>query len=492
MPCAPGAVKNKRTQGGGVAKDDIRSDLMLRRPAIGVLPRHWLTILAHSQHSSPLRAQRSSGLTGRMSVPGDKSISHRAVMLSALCVGKSTVTGLLESEDVIATVKAMAALGAYVERTRDGAWHIQGVGVGGLSQPDIEIDFGNAGTGVRLCAGLVASTPIDVRFTGDASLQSRPMGRIITPLEQFGAVFEAKTPGRLPLTLHGARNPVPVSYELPIPSAQVKSAVLLAGLNTPGTTTVIETVPTRDHSERMLAAFGAAISIETDGQVHRISLTGQHELRATDVAVPGDPSSAAFALVAALICENSEITVENVMLNPTRTGLIETLLDMGADITISGRREAGGEEIGDITARTSKLHGVNVPAERAPSMIDEYPVLAVAAACADGTTHMAGLDELRVKESDRLAAVAAGLELNGVSARAGENWLEVDGGEVPGGGLVETHLDHRIAMAFSVLGLVSHDAVTIDDGAIIATSFPNFISSMRELGANLADLPVES
>lgn len=455
-------------------------------------PQQWQLTLAQSDHLSPLRALHSTGLAGRMSVPGDKSISHRALMLSALCVGKSTITGLLESEDVIATAKAMAALGAYVERTNDGAWHVQGVGVGGLSQPEVEIDFGNAGTGVRLCAGLVAATPINVRFTGDASLQSRPMGRIITPLEQMGTVFEAETPGRLPLTVKGARDPVPMTYELPMPSAQVKSAVLLAGLNTPGTTSVIETVATRDHSERMLKAFGADIEIKVEGNARRISITGQRELTPTDVDVPGDPSSAAFAIVAALICENSEITVENVMLNPTRTGLIDTLQDMGADIAISNRRQSGGEEVGDITARTSALRGVAVPAERAPSMIDEYPVLAVAAACAEGTTRMTGLDELRVKESDRLAAVACGLEVNGVAVRAGDNWLEVDGGPVPGGGIVETHLDHRIAMAFSVLGLVSQDTVTIDDAAIISTSFPDFIDSLRQLGARLEDVTAAS
>ncbi|NNE25191.1 MAG: 3-phosphoshikimate 1-carboxyvinyltransferase [Rhizobiales bacterium] len=450
------------------------------------------SILAHTDKSSPLRAVHSTGLTGRMCVPGDKSISHRALMLSALCIGKSTITGLLESEDVIATAKAMAALGAYVERTQDGAWHVQGVGVGGLSEPDVEIDFGNAGTGVRLCAGLVAATPINVRFTGDASLQGRPMGRIITPLEQMGAVFEAQTPGRLPLTLKGARDPVPITYELPMPSAQVKSAVLLAALNTPGTTSVIETIATRDHSERMLKAFGADIDIEMQGTTRRISITGQHELTAANVDVPGDPSSAAFALVAALICENSEITVENVMLNPTRTGLIDTLQDMGGDITISNRRLSGGEEVGDVRATSSALHGVTVPAERAPSMIDEYPVLAVAAACATGTTHMAGLQELRVKESDRLAAVANGLEVNGVAVRAGDDWLEVDGGAVPGGGLVATHLDHRIAMAFSVLGLVASAPVEIDDAAIISTSFPDFIDRMRQLGANLEDAPGRS
>ncbi len=445
----------------------------------------WQTILAGSHRSIPLRARRSSGLRGRFAVPGDKSISHRALMLSAVCVGKSTITGLLESEDVIATAKAMAALGAYVERAQDGRWHVHGLGVGGLAEPEIPIDFGNAGTGVRLCAGLVASTPIKVGLTGDASLRSRPMNRIITPLEKIGARVDCETPGRLPMTLHGARQPVPITYRLPVPSAQVKSAVLLAGLNTPGTTTVIETVPTRDHSERMLAAFGAEITSELNGDERHISITGHTELTPTDVSVPADPSSAAFALVTALVCKDSEITVENVMLNPTRTGLIETLREMGGDIEIAGRRMSGGEEVADITARTSALTGVNVPAERAPSMIDEYPVLAVAAAVADGTTHMAGLDELRVKESDRLAAVAAGLEANGVKVRTGDNWLEVDGGKVPGGGLVKTHLDHRVAMSFTVLGLVADAPTAIDDSTIIATSFPEFTGQMQELGASI-------
>ena len=411
--------------------------------------------VSQSRQLSPLRASRSPGLTGRVTVPGDKSISHRALMLSALCIGRSTIAGLLESEDVIATAHAMAALGANVERTSDGVWHVDGVGVAGLSQPEREIDFGNAGTGVRLCAGLVASSPISVRFTGDASLRSRPMGRIITPLEGFGAAFEAEIPGRLPLTVHGARNPVPTTYELPVASAQVKSAVLLAALNTPGTTSVIETVPTRDHTERMLRAFGAEIETRPEGNKSRISVTGQRELTPCHVDVPADPSSAAFPLVTGLICENSEITVENVMLNQTRTGLITTLREMGGDITISNQRQAGGEDVGDVTVRSSALKGVEVPAERAPSMIDEYPVLAVAASFANGTTRMKGLEELRVKESDRLSAVAAGLAQNGVVHRAGDDWLEVDGGAVPGGGTVETHLDHRIAMAFAVMGLAS-------------------------------------
>jgi 3-phosphoshikimate 1-carboxyvinyltransferase len=432
-----------------------------------------------------LIASRSEPLRGTITVPGDKSISHRALMLSGVAVGESTITGLLESEDVINTYKAMAALGVDISRTPDGTWHVHGVGIAGLQQSDGEIDFGNSGTGVRLAAGLMATTPLTARLTGDASLCKRPMKRIIAPLQRMGARFAPDGAEHLPLTLHGAAHPVPITYELPVPSAQVKSAVLLAALNTPGTTTVIEREPTRDHSERMLKSFGARIETEThDGATH-IHLSGRHELKAQAIAVPGDPSSAAFAIVAALITQGSDVTIENVLLNPTRIGLVETLLEMGADIAITERRESGGEEIGTIRARSSSLRGVRVPPQRAPSMIDEYPILAVAAACAEGTTHMAGLAELRVKESDRLSAVLAGLEANGVAATAGEDWLEVTGGPVPGGGLVHTHLDHRIAMAFCILGLVADTAVTIDDADVVATSFPEFTGLMQSLGANV-------
>ena len=430
-------------------------------------------------------ASRSSGLRGRITVPGDKSISHRALMLSSVAIGSSTITGLLESEDVINTYRAMEALGAGVARTADGTWHVSGVGVAGLTQPKDEIDFGNSGTGVRLAAGLMATTPICARLTGDDSLCKRPMKRIISPLQQMGARFSPQGAVCLPLSLHGARHPVPITYELPVPSAQVKSAVLLAALNTPGTTTVIECEPTRDHSERMLRAFGARIEVDKGNGANHIHLTGQQELTAQAITVPGDPSSAAFAIVAALIIDGSEITIDNVLLNPTRTGLIETLLEMGADIAILDRRQSGGEEIGTICARTSSLRGVSVPAGRAPSMIDEYPVLAIAASCAQGTTHMAGLGELRVKESDRLNAVLAGLEANGITAEAGHDWLEVTGGPVAGGGLVRTHLDHRIAMSFAVLGLVSQQPVTIDDANVIATSFPRFTALMQSLGARI-------
>lgn len=435
----------------------------------------------------PIIARPSGNLRGRIEVPGDKSISHRALMLSAIALGESCISGLLASEDVVNTRRAMAALGARISAQADGTCRVRGTGVGGLRQPDAEVDFGNSGTGVRLAAGLMATTPISVRLTGDASLCKRPMDRIINPLQQMGARFEPAASSRLPLTLHGARHAVPITYALPVASAQVKSAVLLAGLNTPGITTVIETHATRDHTERMLTAFGADIS-HTDraGQRH-ISVSGHVELTACDIAVPGDPSSAAFAIVAALITEGSDITIDNVLLNPTRTGLFETLIEMGADLSISDKRTAGGEDVGTVTARASRLRGVSVPAGRAPSMIDEYPVLAVAAAFAEGSTHMAGLAELRVKESDRLDAVLAGLGQNGIAARAGDDWLEVDGGPVPGGGVVETHLDHRIAMAFCVLGLGARNAVTVDDGEIIATSFPEFAGLMAGLGAEFID-----
>jgi 3-phosphoshikimate 1-carboxyvinyltransferase len=441
---------------------------------------------ANDHQPRPLSGRKSSALKGAVQVPGDKSISHRALMFSSLAIGESRISGLLEAEDVINTARAMAALGARVERWRDGTWHVTGVGVGGFAAPEAALDFGNSGTGARLTAGLVATTPIDAVFTGDASLRKRPMGRITTPLSQMGATFDTAEGGRLPMTVHGARNPVPIVYRLPVASAQVKSAVLLAGLNAPGETTVIEAIATRDHTERMLEGFGAGIRVEESGGEHRISVTGQRELKAQDVTVPGDPSSAAFAIVAALITPDSAVTVENVLLNPTRTGLITTLVEMGADITIANRRTQGGETVGDITARSSALLGVTVPAARAPSMIDEYPILSVAAAFASGTTRMEGLHELRVKESDRLAAVAAGLAANRIDHRTGDDWLEVTGGAAAGGGRVTTHMDHRIAMSFLVLGLAAQNQVTVDDAAMIATSFPGFEDFMAGLGADIA------
>ncbi len=410
-------------------------------------------------------------------------------MLGALAVGETVITGLLESADVIRTIQAMAALGARVERHADETWHITGCGVGGFAQPEGTIDYGNSGTGVRLSAGLVATTPIKVIFTGDESLSERPMGRIKEPLKMFGARIDTAPGGTLPMRIQGAKDPVPVEYTLPVPSAQVKSAVLLAGLNAPGETTVIEPVSCRDHTERMLKAFGADIREEMTEAGKRITVRGQRELKACEVTVAGDPSSAAFPLAAALICPDSSVTVKNVLLNPTRTGLIETLHDMGASMRIENPRNSGGEIIGDLVAETSLLHGVLVPARRAPSMIDEYPILAAIAAFAEGVTRMEGLAELRVKECDRLAAMEAGLAACGVSVRTGEDWMEVEGAggkPVAGGAEIATRMDLRIAMSFLVLGLAAKEPVRVDDGAMIATSFPGFITLMNRLGGQIA------
>jgi 3-phosphoshikimate 1-carboxyvinyltransferase len=437
----------------------------------------------------PLTARRSGALRGTIRPPGDKSISHRALMLGALCLGETAIEGLLEGEDVLATAAAMRAFGATVSRSGDGIWQVKGLGVGGLLEPEGVIDYGNAGTGVRLAMGLAGSHAFATTFTGDASLVRRPMGRVLDPLRRMGVQVLARSGDRLPATIRGPDMPLPIEYRLPVASAQVKSALLLAGLNTAGTTTVIEPVVTRDHTERMLAAFGAAIetSVGEDG-ARVIKLEGQTDLKAQKIAVPGDPSSAAFPIVAATIVEGSDITVENVLLNPTRIGLIETLLEMGAAIEIDNRRAVGGEDVGDVRVRSAKLSGITVPAARAAAMIDEYPVLAVAAAFAAGDTLMEGIGELRVKESDRIAAVAAGLAANGVAAEEGPESLLVHGKEgVAGGGTVATHLDHRIAMSFLVLGLASEQPVTIDDGGPIATSFPEFRALMAGLGATIEE-----
>jgi 3-phosphoshikimate 1-carboxyvinyltransferase len=423
-------------------------------------------------------------LTGRIMVPGDKSISHRSLMLGALAIGETVISGLLEAEDVIHTAKAMGELGADIQKS-EGQWRVRGVGVGGFAEPRRALDFGNSGTGARLAMGLVASSPLTAHFIGDASLSQRPMGRVMAPLEKIGARFEAAEGGRLPLKLRGARDGVPITYRLPVASAQVKSAVLLAALNVAGCTRVIEPVATRDHTERMLKAFGAKITVEQQGEARQISLTGQEELGGQAIVVPADPSSAAFAIVAGLITKSSEITIENVMLNPTRSGLIETLIEMGARLTVSNRREAGGEMVGDVTVMSSRLKGVRVPAQRAASMIDEYPVLAVAAAFAEGATRMEGLEELRVKESDRLAAVAEALSSNGVKVAEGPDWLEVTGGKVAGGAIVRTQLDHRIAMSFLVMGLAAKEPVIVDDATMIPTSFPNFRALFTGLGARI-------
>lgn len=445
---------------------------------------------AHDHEPQPLTAHRGRALSGTVKVPGDKSISHRSLILGTIADGHTTVEGLLEADDVMATKSAMQALGAKIEKRGD-TWHIDGVGNGALLQPREPLDFGNAGTGSRLTMGLVTGYDFPVTFIGDPSLSSRPMGRVLNPLRETGLQVESTTtgngPDRLPLTVHGAPLPVPITYRVPVASAQVKSAVLLAGLNIAGTTTVIEPVFTRDHTERMLAGFGANVAVTTDDDgVRTISVEGQTSLKPQDITVPGDPSSASFAIVAGLIVPGSKVAVKDVLLNPTRTGLFDTLVEMGADLTIQNRRMTGGEEIGDIHVCQSRLHGVNVPAERAPSMIDEYPVLAVAAAFAQGQTVMNGLDELRVKECDRLAATARGLEANGVDCTEGEDTLTVRGDAVAGGGDVETHLDHRIAMAFLVMGLASEKPVRVDDTFMIATSFREFRPLMESLGATFS------
>ena len=436
---------------------------------------------------TPLTARRNGPLKGRLRVPGDKSISHRALILGALAVGKTRISGLLEGEDVLNTAKAVRALGVQVERTGAGQWRLHGVGVAGFAEPAQTLDFGNSGTGCRLMLGAVAGCPITATFDGDASLRRRPMRRVLEPLERIGAHTLTSSDGRLPLTLTGARDPIPIIFEPPVPSAQLKSAVLLAGLAAPGETVVVEAEATRDHTEKMLAHFGADVHVEPHGEFgRRITLAGQPELSPQPIAVPADPSSAAFPLVAALITEGSDVILEGVMLNPLRTGLFATLAEMGASIEQLAVRNEGGEEVADLRVRSSPLRGIEVPAARAPSMIDEYPVLAVAAAFAQGATVMRGLKELRVKESDRLAATAALLRANGVAAEIDGDDLIVQGrGGATGGGLVTTHMDHRIAMAAMVLGLASERPVKIDDGSFIATSFPGFVELMRSLGAEL-------
>jgi 3-phosphoshikimate 1-carboxyvinyltransferase len=427
-------------------------------------------------------------LRGRVRVPGDKSISHRALIFGALSVGETRIAGLLEGEDVINTAKAMRALGARVERLGDSEWRVNGVGVGGFSSPAAALDFGNSGTGCRLVMGAVAGCPIVADFDGDASLRSRPMKRILDPLAQMGArAVEMSDGGRLPLRLQGARDPMPIVYRTPVASAQIKSAVLLAGLAAPGETTVIEQEASRDHTERLLTHFGAHVTVTPEGaHGRRITLKGQPELTPAAVVVPADPSSAAFPLVAALIVPGSDVVLENVMMNPLRTGLIATLLEMGASIEVVEARSEG-EDMADLRVRASSLRGVDVPPQRAPAMIDEYLVLAVAASFADGMTRMRGLQELRVKESDRLAATADMLRVNGVAVEIQGDDLIVEGrGRAPGGGTVATHMDHRLAMSGLVMGLASDKPVRIDDGAFIATSFPGFVDMMRGLGAELA------
>ena len=435
----------------------------------------------------PLTLVADGALSGRMIVPGDKSISHRALMLCALCVGESLVEGLLEGEDVLATAAAMRAMGADIERLAPGNWRIHGVGVGSLLQPAAALEMGNSGTSTRLLMGLVSTHPITVAFTGDASLSRRPMGRVTEPLSRMGAAFETSPGGRLPLLLRGAPTPLPIHYRLPVASAQVKSAILLAGLNVQAETVVEEPVPTRDHSERMLQGFGARLKVESmaDG-ARRIAITGWAELKPQQLVVPGDPSSAAFPLVAALLVPGSELLIEGVGLNPTRDGLVRVLEMMGADIQRLNPRLVGGEPVADLRVRHSALQGIEVPPGLAPSMIDEYPILFVAAALAEGRTVMRGIEELRVKESDRISAMAAGLTAAGVRVEELPDGLIVHGrgGEkVPGGATVATHLDHRIAMSFAVLSLVARQPITVDDRAPISTSFPGFLGLMTAAGA---------
>ncbi|MGB3245595.1 MAG: 3-phosphoshikimate 1-carboxyvinyltransferase [Sulfitobacter sp.] len=445
-----------------------------------------------SSHGEPIpMISRPCGpLTGTAEVPGDKSISHRSLILGAMCVGETTIHGLLEGQDVLDTAKAMRAFGAEVTDLGGGNWSVQGVGVGGFAEPDNVIDCGNSGTGVRLIMGCMATSPIVATFTGDASLNGRPMARVTDPLTLFGTQAVGRAGGRLPMTIVGAVNPVPVRYTVPVPSAQVKSAVLLAGLNAPGKTVVIEAEATRDHTERMLAGFGAEITVEDTGEGRVITLTGQPELTPQHIDVPRDPSSAAFPVCAALIVPGSDVLVPGIGLNPTRAGLFTTLREMGADLTYENERVEGGEPVADLRARFSPdLKGIEVPPARAASMIDEYPVLSVVASYARGRTVMRGVKELRVKESDRIDAMATGLRANGITVEDGPDWWIVTGaghGNVAGGAICQSHLDHRIAMSFLILGMAAQDPVSVDDGGPIATSFPIFEPLMASLGAQVA------
>jgi 3-phosphoshikimate 1-carboxyvinyltransferase len=438
----------------------------------------------HAASARPLMSRKSSALQGAVTVPGDKSISHRALIFGALAEGRTDITGLLEADDILCTARSLQALGAHVEKI-DGAWTVIGRGLGGLLTPKGELDFGNSGTGARLMMGVVAGHPIRAVFTGDASLRKRPMGRVLDPLKKMGLDIAEEARATLPLTLIGSPDLVPIVYRLPVPSAQVKSAVLLAGLFASGETSVIESEKTRDHTEKMLAYFGADVACEHEAAGGcRISVAGRKALKGKPVAVPGDPSSAAFLAAAAILCPGSDVVIGNVLVNPTRTGFYETLGEMGADLSFENERELNGERVADLRARSSRLNGVRVPPERAPSMIDEYPILAALAAFAEGRTVMEGLAELRVKESDRLAVMAAGLAACGVAAEARGDTLAVEGARaVPGGGAVATHMDHRIAMSFLVLGLGAEAPVTVDDASMIATSFPEFEGLMKKLGA---------
>jgi 3-phosphoshikimate 1-carboxyvinyltransferase len=436
-----------------------------------------------------LRARQSGALRGRATIPGDKSISHRALILGALAVGETRVEGLLEADDVLRTAAAMRALGAEVTSDGAGAWRIYGRGVGGLSEPQDVMDFGNSGTGSRLVMGAIATTPMMAVFTGDASLRRRPMGRVLKPLAAFGTEYFARDDEFMPVAVRGAERPLAIECEVTVPSAQVKSALLLAALNAPGRTRITQRERTRDHTEKMLSAFGAKLSVEALKEGEAIEIEGENELRPASISVPADPSSAAFAIVAATIVPGSDVVIPSVLLNSRRAGLIEVLMEMGANIIVENRRESGGEPIGDLKVRHAPLRSVDVAPERAPSMIDEYPVLAIAAAFAEGRSKMSGLEELIVKETDRLAATVNGLRACGVRAEAKDGQMVVEGCGalgVPGGARVAAQMDHRIAMSFLTLGLASRDPVSIDDASMIGTSFPSFESLMRDLGADLS------
>ena len=462
-----------------------------RFPDLAGSPAFFGPVQMHADLPRPLIARRpAASLTGRITVPGDKSISHRALMFGALAMGETRITGLLEGEDVLRTAAAMRALGAEVVNHGDGRWSVAGRGIGGLVEPSDVLDMGNSGTAARLLCGILASHPIFSVMTGDASLRRRPMRRVTDPLSATGARFASREGGRLPLAIEGAQQAMPLEYRLPVASAQVKSAVLLAGLNARGITLVIEPEATRDHSENMLRHFGATVSVEAEGHGRIIRLTGQPELRGADVAVPGDVSSAAFPLAAALLVAGSRLRIDGIGLNPLRAGLLLCLEEMGADIQVENRRTEGGEPVGDLVVAHSALRAIDVPAERAPSMIDEYPILAVLAACANGTTRMRGLKELRVKESDRLAATAALLSVNGARVEIDGDNLIVHGTGAPpaGGGHVATHMDHRIAMSALVLGQATAAPVSVDDSAFIDTSFTGFVSLMTGIGVGLEPL----
>ncbi len=438
---------------------------------------------------SPLTSKKAIKLNGEINVPGDKSISHRALIISSQALGRSEITGLLESDDVIHTSEALKLMGVEIEKTRQGSWLVEGVGTGGLTEPDDILYMGNSGTGTRLMMGLVSTHPFLSFFNGDESLRKRPMKRVSEPLQKSGAQILSRKGGLLPLAVIGAASPIPFTYEMNVASAQVKSAILLAALNIPGRTTVIEKEPTRDHTELMMQYFGIHIISEKEKSKTIISVTGQPELTGKRIVVPGDPSSAAFAVVAALLVPDSDVTIKNVCINPLRTGLYKTLEEMGADITYMNERELAGEKIADLRIKTSSLEGTEVPASRAPSMIDEYPILAIAASCAKGKTVMKGLAELKVKESDRLSAMAEGLKASGVKTEVSGDSLIVYGtGKPPAGGsFISTYMDHRIAMSFLILGMVAEKQITVDDSSMISTSFPDFTELMNKIGGNIIE-----